>query len=331
MKKYSILFMAIATMLFISCSKDDNDYDYENGTWSTVEIAFDVTKPPMTVKLSNSTADLYIHTQWGDGSSSENTYEHTYTTAGRYNIVVKARNMEVFNIHYNYSSIHFKDCPDLIYNHHTIGDGTINDTITVPKAVKFENCPKLTIISLTTQKVTNLEIVNCPKLETLDCSVHQLQSLNLDCPALTKLDCSMGPLEELNLKNLPLLESLNCSYNQLKNIDLKNNDKLKEVDCSWNQFSNITFKGLGKLEDINCSNNQLTTLNVEDCYELISLDCKFNKLTELDVSNNTNLIFLTCTDNYNYADHSSLETIWIWEGAKTSGWLTMGVEYKVKQ
>ena len=27
MKKYSILFMAIATILFISCSKDDNDYD----------------------------------------------------------------------------------------------------------------------------------------------------------------------------------------------------------------------------------------------------------------------------------------------------------------
>ena len=325
MKKYSILFMAIATMLFISCSKDDNDY--EDGTWSTVEIAFDVTKPPMTIKLSNSTADLYIHTQWGDGSSSENIYEHTYTTAGRYNIVVKARNMKVFNIHYNYSSIHFKDCPDLIHNNITL-DGTTDNSLTVPKVVKFENCPKLTTILLELQKVTNLEIENCPKLETLDCSVHQLQSLNLDCPALTKLDCSMGPLEELNLKNFPLLESLNCSYNQLKNIDLKNNDKLKEVDCSWNQFSNITFKGLDELKDINCSNNQLTTLNVEDCYELKELNCKFNKLTELDLSDNTKLYSFICLDN-------PIQTIWVWEGFRSIDveWSIpyYGAEYKVKQ
>ena len=44
MKKYSILFMAIATILFISCSKDDDDYD--DGTWSTVEMTVDVTKFP---------------------------------------------------------------------------------------------------------------------------------------------------------------------------------------------------------------------------------------------------------------------------------------------
>ena len=75
MKKYSILFMAIATMLFISCSKDDNDY--EDGTWSTVEIAFDVTKPPMTIKLSNSTADLYIHTN-GEMAVAQKIYMSTH-------------------------------------------------------------------------------------------------------------------------------------------------------------------------------------------------------------------------------------------------------------
>ena len=198
MKKYSILFMAIATMLFISCSKDD--YDYEDGTWSTVEIAFDVIKPPMTIKLSNSTADLYIHTQWGDGSSSEDIYEHTYTTAGRYNIVVKARNMEVFNIHYNYSSIHFKDCPDLIYNNVTL-DGTTDNSLTVPKIVKFENCPKLAVITLMWQNVTNLEIENCPKLETLkilEVSETKLTSINIsELKNLHYLDCKNSSISTI--------------------------------------------------------------------------------------------------------------------------------------
>ena len=195
MKKYSILFMAIATMLFISCSKDD--YDYEDGTWSTVEIAFDVIKPPMTIKLSNSTADLYIHTQWGDGSSSEDIYEHTYTTAGRYNIVVKARNMEVFNIHYNYSSIHFKDCPDLIHNNITL-DGTTDNSLTVPKVVKFENCPKLTTILLVNQKITNLEIENCPKIEILNIYDTKLTSIDIsELRNLYKLNCSNSSISTI--------------------------------------------------------------------------------------------------------------------------------------
>ena len=76
MKKYSILFMAIATILFISCSKDDNDYD--DGTWSTVEMTVNVTKAPM--KIIAASQGEKMHTDWGDGSierDTQNAYSPT--------------------------------------------------------------------------------------------------------------------------------------------------------------------------------------------------------------------------------------------------------------
>ena len=92
MKKYSILFMAIATILFISCSKDDDDYD--DGTWSTVEMTVDVTKVPMEVRPCGRSQSGEIHVTWGDGSSgsgSEDTFKHTYTTPGNYKITMKQK------------------------------------------------------------------------------------------------------------------------------------------------------------------------------------------------------------------------------------------------
>ena len=113
MKKYSILFMAIATILFISCSKDDDDNDYDDGTWSTVEMTVDVTKVPMEVRPCGRSQSGEIHVTWGDGSSgsgSEDTFKHTYTTPGNYKITMKQKNM--WKIHsYLPPSVHFKVIP----------------------------------------------------------------------------------------------------------------------------------------------------------------------------------------------------------------------------
>ena len=150
MKKYSILFMAIATILFISCSKDDDDNDYDDGTWSTVEMTVDVTKVPMEVRPCGRSQSGEIHVTWGDGSSgsgSEDTFKHTYTTPGNYKITMKQKNMEYADVYYYYSSIHFKDCPDLEWIRSMMIGGS-NDTLTMPKTVKIENCPNLVSVGL---------------------------------------------------------------------------------------------------------------------------------------------------------------------------------------
>lgn len=140
MKKYSILFMAIATILFISCSKDDNDY--EDGSWGTAEIIVDVTKPPMDIQVAgqaeaqiNPINEVYI--TWGDGNSSKNTYNHTYTTAGSYKIIMRIKNMAYASVYYNYSSIHFKNCQDLKEIKSSIIGIKSDDTLTVPKICKI--------------------------------------------------------------------------------------------------------------------------------------------------------------------------------------------------
>lgn len=288
MKKYSILFMAIATILFISCSKDD-DNDYDDETWSTVEMTVNVTKVPMEVRPCGESQSGEIHVTWGDGSSGsglEDTYSHTYTTPGNYKITMKVRNMEYASVWYYYSSIHFKDCPDLERTKSMMRYGA-GDTLHVPKTVTLENCPNLTVASFVSQNVTSLEIKNCPQIKYLYIDYHQLSSLNLDLPLLEELDCSDGALKELDLSHFPALKRLYCGLNKLSDIDLKK--------CS-------------NLVELNCSYNQLTELNLGNCCELTELDCSNNKFTELDVSNNTKLKYLNCDDNYD------LETIWVWEG-----------------
>ena len=352
MKKYSILFMAIATILFISCSKDDNDYD--DGTWSTVEMTVDVTKVPMEVRPCGRSQSGEIHVTWGDGSSgsgSEDTFRHTYTTPGNYKITMKQKNMEYADVWYYYSSIHFKDCPDLEWIRSNMIGGS-NDTRTMPKTVKIENCPNLVSVGLSNQRVTNLEIENCPKINTIMCDNHKLSSLNLNLPLLEELNCGGGVLKELDLSHFPALKrlycglnklsdidlkkcsnlvELNCSSNQLTDLNLGNCCELTELDCSYNQLTELNFKGCNKLENIGCTHNILITLNLEDCDELKSLNCEYNELVELDVSNNTKLKSLNCNAN------EDLETIWVWEDLKVwnshygpyvKGWTTpRGVKF----
>jgi immunoreactive 47 kDa antigen PG97 len=307
MKKYSILFMAIATILFISCSKDDND----DGTWSTVEMTVNVTKVPMKIIAAGQGEKM--HTDWGDGSiesDPQNAWIHTYTTPGNYKITMKVRNMEAAKVYYYYSSIHFKDCSNL----ESIKSAIVNlhDSSSLPKTVTLENCPNLTYASFASQNVTSLEIKNCPQIKYLYLDYHQLSSLNLDLPLLEELDCSDGALKELDLSHFPALKRLYCGDDELSSINLKN--------CK-------------KLVRLSCIGSQLTELNLENCTSLEELICYGNKIIELDISKNIKLHYLKCWDYY--IDENNLKTIWVWEGFDIKNYkefyIPKGVKYEVKQ
>ena len=273
MKKYSILFMAIATILFISCSNDDNDYD--DGTWDTIEITVDVTKVPMEVGPCGGSQPEEIHVTWGDGSSGsglEDTYSHTYTTPGNYKITMKVRNMKIFTAWYYYSSIHFKDCSALEWIRcYRLGGS--KDTLTMPKTVKIENCPNLVEVDLSDQRVKNLEIENCPQIKYLTCNYHKLSSLNLDLPLLEVLDCGGGVLKELDLSHFPALKRLYCNDNELSDIDLKKCSNLVELGCSSNELVELDVSNNTKLKSLNCDYNyDLETIWVWDGFDPSTFD-----------------------------------------------------------
>lgn len=94
----------------------------------------------------------------------------------------------------------------------------------------FDNLRELNCIS---NKITSLEITNCPNLEKIICSRNQLAELNLqDFPKLKTLICNDNKLTSLNLSNNKELENLNIMDNSFaeQNLSLLGNlTKLKEL------------------------------------------------------------------------------------------------------
>jgi uncharacterized repeat protein (TIGR01451 family) len=135
-------------------------------------------------------------------------------------------------------------------------------------------------------------------LENLICRNNQLT--NIDLQELTKLDtlnCFNNQLTALNLKGLINLKELNCSLNKIASLDLQSLTNLEVLLCDDNKLSTLDVQGLTNLKIINCSYNQLTHLNVHKLLELIYLDCVSNQLKTLDLNESIKLEHLYCETN----------------------------------
>src|SRR5688500_15326102 len=70
----------------------------------------------------------------------------------------------------------------------------------------------------------NLDLSDFANLKWLDCSYNRITSLNLNnCPYLEKIWCSNNQLTNLDVSNCSCLTELDCSNNLLTNITLSNN------------------------------------------------------------------------------------------------------------
>ncbi len=100
-------------------------------------------------------------------------------------------------------------------------------------------------------------------LDTLDCSFHQLTSLDVsNSAALTYLYCEGNQLTSLYLSDNIALSDLNCSGNQLTGLDISNNAALTYLYCEGNQITSLDLSNSGALTYLYCDGNQLTGLDI---------------------------------------------------------------------
>lgn len=146
-------------------------------------------------------------------------------------------------------------------------------------------------------KVSNLKgIEYFYNLETLDCSGHQLTSLDLSKNTkLTKVACSDNKLTSLNVSSCKSLKDLECISNELEQLDLTNNTLLESLDCGSNELTQLNLTNNKALSTLDCSYNPLSVFDVSSHKNLTFLDCSgINILTTPDFSNNTMLEQLVC-------------------------------------
>ncbi|MDR1101141.1 MAG: S-layer homology domain-containing protein [Clostridiales bacterium] len=190
------------------------------------------------------------------------------------------------------------------------GEGAIYDT-DVAKITSLEVSEKniasldgiqyftsLETLDCSYNRLTKLDVSNCPFLRELYCAYNQLTSLNISlCPALEKLACSNNNLTGLDVSSCPELTHLWCGDNQLTALDVGVCTGLSYLDCSGNKLANLDISGCTALKALHCYSNQLTTLNVSNYAELAYLRCSDNLLTKLNVNACPALAYLDCRNN----------------------------------
>ena len=149
-------------------------------------------------------------------------------------------------------------------------------------------------------KLTELDLSECPGLVTVNCASNNLASLNVSKNALlTSLDCSRNsPLTELDVSQNTALTSLECSYCALTMLDVSQNTALTSLSCKGNKMTMLDMSPNTNLTSLNCgSNKSLTMLDVSQNAALKSLSCEWCNLSELYLPKGTALTSLSCQYN----------------------------------
>jgi len=138
-------------------------------------------------------------------------------------------------------------------------------------------------------------------LDSLDCSLNQIASLNVSAnTALTYLNCSGNSdfswtyIDSLDVSANSLLTSLICSGNGLLSLNTTGLTALTYLDCSYNErvylegsglggnwfhisYPILNFTGNSALTTLICSGNGLLSLNTTGLTALTYLDCSYNE------------------------------------------------------
>lgn len=100
--------------------------------------------------------------------------------------------------------------------------------------------------------------LNCPDLEYLDCSVNELNRLDLaHCPALEELYCNSNNIENLLFPRQLRLVQANVSYNKLESLDVSGCTSLKALYGSSNKLTQVRLSAESPLSYLDLGNNLL--------------------------------------------------------------------------
>lgn len=164
--------------------------------------------------------------------------------------------------------------------------------------LNVSNCPALTELYCNLNNLTSLDITYNKQLTHIECNENQLSSLNAsNCTNLIALSCYSNEITSLSLPNSEAMYALNCSDNQITSLDVTYYANLESLSCRMNKLTVLDVTNNEKLKYLYCEDNQISELDVTNNRALTNLDCSRNKLTELDLKNNHSLSYLCCSNN----------------------------------
>jgi hypothetical protein len=139
--------------------------------------------------------------------------------------------------------------------------------------------------------ITLLRVTN-NSLTELDVSANTL---------LEELYCTNNSLTSLDLSNNIALKELYIGGNDLSSIDLSTNNALELLWCGGNDFTTLNLTSNTALNQLICKDNQLTALNLSANITLSYLQCQNNLLSSLNLANgnNTNFTYFDALRNTN--------------------------------
>lgn len=302
--KKAYLFILLA-IFFFSCSDEDNTSPGNMGDRDKiVEMQY---TPTVTDegKIYFIIEGKSLKIDWGDGTeiekfenvSAEKVCSHTYDLLYR-TYTIKITTEELYELTLNdetgvhqVSDLKVGYAPYLSYmavlQVKTLTSLDLGGAVNL-RALVTESCSNL----------NQLNVSNCLKLQSLNCSDNNLSALDLkNNTMLWNIYCSNNQLTQLDLSSMPDLESLNCMNNKLTELNLRNNLKITDLAISGNQLATVQLEHLNDLKYFYCDNNRFTTLNVNENPHLYVLHCGENQLATLNIAYNPQLVNLNCSNN----------------------------------
>lgn len=158
------------------------------------------------------------------------------------------------------------------------------------KIYPMEERSKIIFLNIESKNLTGSsklkEFIN---LRELNCSENKLTSLEIaNCPKLNILRCSRNQINQLVIDNCPSLTFFSCSGNQLNNLDFFSIDHHKNIvylDLGSNNFPSQDLSFLASfvnLEELRINNNPFfgSLKTLQKLKKLKTLDVTYTKISE---------------------------------------------------
>ncbi len=175
-------------------------------------------------------------------------------------------------------------------------NGTPSGTITI-----YGACKELDLSNFGAQnEVTSVAFQGQDKLEKLTLTKNKLKEVDLTgLTALKTLELGENELTLLDLSGLANIEDLKASKNKLVAIILEGNSKLKYIVASHNEMSNFTLsETLPKLRSLDLEDNAVTSLDLSKTPDLRSLTINKNGFSAIDLTLVPSLEKFYANENY---------------------------------
>lgn len=162
----------------------------------------------------------------------------------------------------------------------------------------IEDFINLTILYVTNNQLTSLDLSSNTLLEDLYCTFNNLTSLTLpNTSTLEDVWChdnsSLASLDVTGNSGLKWLATFKCN---LSSLDLTNNTQLEVLRARENNLSTIDVTQNINLIELSLSTNNINTIDLSQNTNLNSLGVSYNPLGVLNVNQNTQLVTLGARD-----------------------------------